>query len=565
MMNIIKQNYKLIIVFIYILFIYNGKCAISNIDLSQDNNLSIEPKKFSYSSTITFGLSANITRGNFTSPQESTMAEFGLDNQNEKYNLLFSGVGFNLSYNILFSSYFFANRLGFFPRFGIGINLISQNYITRFFAYLPQNIGVFFRNAIIRTGNFFGEHAYKLFCMKHPRRISAELSIYRKNFLKHASGIINIPFTFEPETGVFEKFKIIPQIGIGPSIIFLTKNCKTPWFPSDRNERGDNDRYYYNRIFDIVFTSKFILKYAFTDNCRNVLQVELGYTYNPLFLSFLDDKEKSIIDGGLWNISLSINYARNINVGLETAEFFNEQIKTSVQMNNENNTNNKHKKTMFFETGIGLGRWVNIKNDDSISNNLSPNINFSFSLPYLGLKLSKNHYLSFVGVDVCEEFFTGKYNNNGHNIFWRAINNLTVNYNFLNLVSDYTGVIFMHKLGIYVPFLTNIMSSADNMNKSHFFQREMISVESKDKYSNVENSLKYIFFGRFTYRFKMYIDFFRLFNFKCKYNTYFYFGLNTTLINRKNDCYTSKQTAGKLDTEIIKIESLNLGISFVIN
>ena len=109
------------------------------------------------------------------------------------------------------------------------------------------------------------------------------------------------------------------------------------------------------------------------------------------------------------------------------------------------------------------------------------------------------------------------------------------------------------------------MSSADNLSKSHFFQREMISVENKESYSNLDNSIKYLFFGRFTYRFKMYLDITKLFNIRCKYSIYMNFGLNTTLLNRRNDCYTSNQGIGRLSTEIIKIESVNLGVSFVIN
>ena len=563
-MNGAKNKFKPLIFLFFISFITNCKCS-TKVDLSKNNDLSIETRKFSYSSTITFGLSANLTRGIFTSPQESAMEEYGLDEGNEKYSFLFTGIGFSFNYNILFSSYFFANRLGFFPRFGIGFNIISQNYLTRFLAYLPQNIGCFFRNALIRTGNFFGEHAYKLFCMSNPRRIEAELSVYRKNFLKNPSGIGNIIITFEPETGVFEKFKIVPQIGIGPAIVFLTKNCKAPWFPSDRNERGNNDVYMYKQMFDISFTCKFILKYAFTENCLNVFQLEIGYMYNPLILSLLDvDTEKWIINGGIWNIFLSLNYSRNINVGLESVEFFNEQIETSIKTSNSKK-NNKSKTTMFFECGIGLGKWVNISSSSKISDSIFPNINFSFSLPYFGVKLSDHHYLSFIGVDVSEDMFTGKYSNKDHNILWKIVNNLTVNYNFLNLVSDYDGVIFMHKLGIYVPFLTNIMSSADNLSKSHFFQREMISVENKESYSILDNSIKYLFFGRFTYRFKMYLDITKLFNIRCKYSIYMNFGLNTTLLNRRNDCYTSNQAIGRLSTEIIKIESVNLGVSFVIN
>ena len=116
-MNGAKNKFKPLIFLFFISFITNCKCS-TKVDLSKNNDLSIETRKFSYSSTITFGLSANLTRGIFTSPQESAMEEYGLDEGNEKYSFLFTGIGFSFNYNILFSSYFFANRLGFFPYTG---------------------------------------------------------------------------------------------------------------------------------------------------------------------------------------------------------------------------------------------------------------------------------------------------------------------------------------------------------------------------------------------------------------------------------------------------------------
>ena len=564
-MKRVNKSLKITIHTLFFFFNFNIKCSYNKIDLSTENKLTSESKKFKYSSTVTIGLSANVTRGCFTSANENSFGDYWSSEQNDKYSFIFSGIGFNVSYDFLFSSYKCAKKLGVFPRFGINFNIISQNYLTRFFAYLPQNINTFFKNATIRIGNFFGEHAYKLFCMRYPRRIETPIGQYRKNFLAKPSGIFNLTFTFEPEIGLFEKFKVVPQIGFGPSLVFLTKNCIAPFFPSDRSIRANNDKYYNNSLIDIVFSSKIIFKFAVSKNFLNMINIELGYTYNPLFFSQAES---------LWNVFLNLSYSRNINIGLETVDFFNKPIETSIAVHDDRiNYNKKNKNTMFLECGLGVSKWVNISSsknyqgDSDINkyNSYSPNINLSFSLPYFGVKLSNNHYLSFIGIDITEELFTNKYDNLDHNIIWGMINNLSVNYNFLNFVSDFNGVIFMHKLGVYVPFLTNIMTSMGNMSKSHFFQRETISVGYKEQYRNSDNSIKYLFFGRFTYRFKLYLDILRMFNCRTKYPSYFYIGINTTLINRKSDFYTSKQSLGKFDTEIIKFDSINIGISFVLN
>ena len=65
--------------------------------------------------------------------------------------------------------------------------------------------------------------------------------------------------------------------------------------------------------------------------------------------------------------------------------------------------------------------------------------------------------------------------------------------------------------------------------------------------------------GKFSYKFKFYIDLFRLFNLDLKLKTYFYFGGNTIIFNRRNDYAVIDKS---FNYEFLKIESFNLGISF---
>lgn len=534
------------------------------------NKLTCDNTEYYYSSTVSVGGSVNIIRGLFTNVDKSndlieSVRSPLCELSGIEYTFL-AAAGINLSYNVLFSSPFFARRLGIFPRLGISLNLIGQNILTRFIVYFLPNVGICLTNGVLRIIKFFGENANKICCccVKQELEFQVERLKYKKTFLSRPSGIFNLQLTIEPETDIHETFKAIPQIGFGPSLVFLSRNTKAELFPSDQeNFEKNNNEILYKNIFDIVFGFKMIFKFAVDKNFKNSIHLELGYTYNPLILASLSgNTENSIVEGGLWNMALSLNYARNINIGLETVDFLNPELKTSTEL-----TDNKLKKqepnnTFFIDLGIGIGKWTNISSSEEISTTYCPNINISIFFPYIGTKLSKYHYLSFVGFDINEDLRTGPYHNKDHNFLWALVNNLTVNYNFLTLMSDYNGIKFVHKLGIFLPFLTNLMSSLEHPAKGRFFSRSMISLENGSNFLDDDQWGK-IIYGRISYKFRFYFDFLKLIGVNSKINNYFYFGLNTILLNRRLD-YSCNGTNFN-DFEFIKIESITFGISFKIN
>ena len=553
----------------------DNKDSKETVDFLDNNKLSWDEKEYPYSSTLTVGTSFGFTRY----ARINTKIIFR-DIQNTDLSTALHLMGIRASYNILFSNMFFANKLGIFPRFGIDVNILGFNYLTRFFAQSPDNLILAGFNFFIALFKGFGV-IYNNTCGSKCGTINTADIEYNKlqlNFLKKPDGIVNIFLTFEPETSIFEKVKIIPQIGIGPSLVFLKRNNDEDLRLADLGNNTlisrENGEPVYPLILDIAFSFKTILKVNTTNNYLNSFNLELGYTYNPFLLtsllSFNDDDR--IIEGGIWNFYLSLNYARHFNLGLETVEFFSNRIETSINkdiLNEEKyNRDKKDKNTMFFDGGIGIGQWVdinNISNDYLLSRTICPMLQFSFSMPYYK-KLSKNHYLSFIGVDANEDLRTGEYHNKDHNFFSALINNLSVTYNFFNVLSDYNGIKFLHKLGVYVPLLTNLISTItdykDNSISSYFFNREMIGVSNINKFKSENESFLNFFVGKFCYKFKMYVDLFRLLGINFKYNTYFYFGGNTILFNRRND-YKVKD--GSFSYELFKIESFNFGISFKFN
>ena len=179
---------------------------------------------------------------------------------------IFSIMGFNFSYNVLITSPFFAKNLGVFPRFGTNINIIGQNYLTRFWLYFFQNIGIGFYNASVKTLGFFSKNINKICCcfFKNGYELEINTKKFYKSYLSRPSGILNLTFTFEPEPDTFQAFRVIPQIGIGPSVVFLSRNCIADFSPNRESSSTfakNNDKLLYPQILDIVFTSKMIFKF----------------------------------------------------------------------------------------------------------------------------------------------------------------------------------------------------------------------------------------------------------------------------------------------------------------
>ena len=87
----------------------------------------------------------------------------------------------------------------------------------------------------------------------------------------------------------------------------------------------------------------------------------------------------------------------------------------------------------------------------------------------------------------------------------------------------------------------------------------MIGLENIKDYESFNEGFINFFVGKLSYKFKFYVDLFRLFNVDFKIKTYFYFGGNTLIFNRRND-YAVNNNSFKY--EFLKIESFNLGISF---
>ena len=541
-----------------------------DINFLDNNKLTLSEKEYPYSSSLVVGTSFGVSR--------YIKSDINLFyNTNSETELESTGhlMGLKASYNILFANMFFANRLGIFPRFGIEASIFGYNYLTRFCAYLPGNFLYGLGNIFIILFKGFGKISNAM--CRRCCIIDTNINYlkFKNDFLRSPEGIFNILLTFEPETSVFEKIKIIPQIGIGPSIVFLKRNSKIDKICLENGDKKDNNIPYYPQLIDIAFSFKTILKVISTNNFLNSFNLEVGYTYNPLLVKNILDitNEESIVDGGLWNFYLSLNYARHFNIGLETVDFFNSCVETTIDKDllNEDRYNKdiKNKNTMFFDGGIGFGQWVNIDSSygfTTITRYLCPMLQFSFSMPYFNVKLSKNHYLSFIGVDVNEDLYTVRTNGGGRNIFSKLVNNLSVTYNFINILSDYNGIKFFHKLGVYVPFLTNLISTIEDIGQnpitSYFFSREMIGLTAPNNYIGQNNSLLNFFVGRFCYKFKVYVDLFRLIGFNFKYNTYFYFGGNTIIFNRRNDYFNKNN---KFDYEFLKIECVNFGISFKFN
>ena len=362
--------------------------CVDNIEFNEINSLNSENIEYYYSSTISIGGSVSATRGLFSQVDKSDnkleMLESPSCDLSGIENRTILPLGINFSYNFLFSSPFFAKRLNIFPRFGINLNLVGQNILTRFIFYLFPNIGILLYNGTLITIDFIGRNIHKVCCccIRNSYGLSSQIrrEKYKKAFLSKPSGILNIQFTFEPETNIHEKFKAIPQIGFGPALIFLARNSVAEFFPSNQdNFEKNNDDLLYKHIIDLVFSFKMIFKFTPTKNHKNSLHLELGYTYNPLILSRLTSKENSIVEGGLWNTSLSINYARNTNIGLETVDFLNPQLESTLYPNT-NKIKQKSKNTLLVDLGIGLGKWINISSNNTITDTYCPNINYSPTL-----------------------------------------------------------------------------------------------------------------------------------------------------------------------------------------
>ena len=539
------------------------KIEVIDIDLSENNKLTTISNDYFYSSTFTVGASLGVTR--YLKYDNKGPSDMDLD-EIEFGNKLNIG-GLKGSYNILFSNSFFAKRLGIFPRFGIDADLRGYNFLHRFWTNSPFNflkllgdvfVGVI--NGIKGIGSVMCKRCCS--CGPYSKLYKPELTTLNK-----PEFVFNVFFTFEPETSIYDKVRLIPQIGLGPSFINLYRKTSDD-FILKKEDINDVDDRFYKYVLDFGFSFKMILKVITTNNFLNAFHLEFGYNYNPLLLSFLDNKEKSIIDGGIWNFFLSLNYARNMNIGLETVDFFNSKLETSIDKSILDDTifdrENNKKNTIFLDCGIGIGQWIDISTNRDIKRNICPILQCSFMMPYYGKQIGENHYLSFIGVDVSEDLYTGAFHNKDHNIFFKIVNNLSVSYNFLTLLSDYKGVKFVHKLGVFVPFLTNMLGTfydTGDTISSYAFSREMIGLENLKDYEkeNKEYWLGHLFLGKFTYKFKFYIDLFRLFNKNTKMKTYFYFGGNTIILNRRNDYAVIR---GSFNYEIFKIESFNLGISF---
>lgn len=536
---------------------------IDEIDLSENNKLTTISNDYPYSSTFTVGTSfgvASFLKYDIKEPeQELSNIRFGL-----KPNF----GGLKGSYNILFSNSFFAKRLGVFPRFGIYLDLRGYNILHRFWTNFPLNsikllinIGTFLINGARKAGK----------CMCKKCCTCGGRTSYTKfelNVLNKPEVVFSSFFTFEPETSVFDKIRLIPQIGIGPSFVNLYRKTSNKLILGKEDQKEVDNNFYKYR-FDIGFSFKMILKVTSTSNFLNAFHLEMGYNYNPLlFNTILFNDKDAITDGGLWNFFLSLNYARNMNIGLETVDFFNSKLETSIDKSILKETvfdrEENKKDTIFLDCGIGIGQWIDIGSDKELKKSICPMLQCSFMMPYFGKKIGNNHYLSFIGVDVNYDTWTGEYHNKDHNIFFKFLNNISVSYNFLTLLSDYEGVKFVHKLGVFVPFLTNLLGTfydtGDSIS-SYAFNREMIGLENINDYKNENEYFWYghLFLGRLSYKFKFYVDLFRLLDIDFKFKTYFYFGGNTIIFNRRNDYAVID---GKFSYEFLKIESINLGISF---
>ena len=536
---------------------------IENIDLSENNKLTTISDYYYYSSTLTVGTSIGAISYLKYDINEASEPDL----KDMQFSIKPHLFGLKASYNILFSNRFFAKGLGFFPRFGIDVDLRGYNVLNRFWANAPFNFCKLFANFFIFIVNSI-KHMGK--CMCRRCCTCGDSTDYMKLKLKILSKpefSFNTFFTFEPETSIYDKIRIVPQIGIGPSFINLYRKTSMKFFLKDTDVTTvENNVYPF--LFDIGFSFKMILKVNTTSNFLNAFHLEVGYTYNPLIFNLFFPNTDRITDGGIWNFFLSLNYARNFNIGLETVEFFDSTLETSLDKSYLKDSSSQKeinkKDTIFLDCGIGIGQWVDLETSDDFTRSICPMLQCSFMMPYFGKKIGENHYLSFIGVDANEDLYTGKYHNKDHNIMVKLLNNLSVSYNFLTLLSDYKGVKFVHKLGFFVPLLTNMlgtfMDTGDSLS-SYCFTREMIGVENLDMYKaeNDKYSILNFFVGRFTYKFKCYVDLFRLFNVHFKLKTYFYFGGNTILLNRRNDYSV---TSGSFNYEFLKIESFNLGISF---
>ncbi len=488
----------------FFVFLLNIKTLAGNIDFSSIHDLNNENKIYAYPINFSFGVLMN-NLPIFTCKKET---------QKSRDMVLKDvfGLGGEVKFSWVITNMFCAKILGFFPKIGVLIQGFSMNYGREF---------------LLSCGRFF------VSCLKASPKW---------NFVPKESNFnINILGVVEPETNMFQQNRLVPQIGIGVSVINLYHDFDV----------GSKVRISPLWV-DVCFLHKVLLVKK-TSLCD--IELSCGYTYNPLLgLLFYSGGVKQNIVGGIMNLFGGVAFSFYNNLGLESIDWFDEDFKKVKY----------YKKQCCIDVFYGVGKWYNFIDSSSCTNNIYSQLLISCSYPYM-LKMMDNFFYG-LGIDISEDI-RNSIDKKDANLASLVLNNFNLVFNFLQLSLVYKTIRISHNLGVYI--LTNLYNTfQDPINIVNFGQREINNIPN---YST-DDYIKWFdyFTGRVTYRPRIYINIFKMIRkrakFSCLDKCIFVLGLNTILFNHRNDLQTKPNRNGKTSSniEFVKIEGFFVGVSIEI-
>lgn len=478
----------------------NVQILAGNIDFSRIHHLNNENKTYSYPINFSFGVLLNnlpifVSQGSFSKSSDFVLKDVW-------------ALGAEIKFSCVMTNIFSAKTFGFFPKTGILIQGFSMNY----------------GRALITSCRKF-----VVYCFKGSPKW--EFMPRNTNFT------INILWVNEPETNIFKKNRIIPQLGIGCSLINLHHD-----FDSDSKNR-------IIPLLDLCLLHRllYIKKTSFCD-----IEFNCGYTYNPLLgLIFSGDHVRKNLVGGIINFFVGVSLSFYNNLGLESVEWFDEDWKKI----------DFYKKLCLMDIFYVLGKWYDFTDMNTPKSNLYNNILVSLSYPYLS-KITDSFFYG-LGVDISEDI-RDSVSKKDASFLSLILNNFNLIFNFAQFSWAYKNIRISNSFGCYI--LTNLYNTFVGNDIAFDFGRREIANEVSNFRSNY--SIKWFDYltGRATYRPRIYINVFKMFRKREKFNFLdkfvFVVGINTILFNHRNDyCLKHKNLKEFSNIELLKIESFIIGIS----
>ena len=487
----------------FVVFFFYIRIFADNIDFSRIHDLDSENRTYSY--PINFSLGGLINN----LPIFTTSAE-----DPESGGMILRDVcalGGEVKISWFITNMFCAKTFGFFPKTGILFQGFSMNYARE----LLSSCGIFF-DSLFR-GSLKWEYM--------PKEINFN---------------INILWVNEPETNIFQKNRIVPQIGVGLSILKLHHDLNL-----------GSKKLINPSLLDLCFLQK-ILFIKKTSCCD--IEFSFGYTYNPLLgVVFGGDNAKKNLIGGIINFFGGVAFSFYFDLGLESIDWFDEDFKKLKY----------YKKTFFVDVSPGVGKWYDNLDGNKAENPTSaiyPQILMSFTWPYMS-KICDSFFYGF-GFDLSEDIRKSVDKNASFGTL--ALNNFNLVFNFAQFTWGYKTIRLSYNFGIYIlTNLYNTFNSLDNM--VYFGQREIA-----EKPSGVDNNIVKWFdylTGRVTYRPRVYINIFKMIPKRKKFKFLDKFvlviGINRILFNHRNDWLSKKNKNGEysFNIEFSKIEGVFIGVS----